>query len=275
VGHQRLGPDRRTYTDASAHVHGFLYNPNGGTYTTLDDPLATGGTFAYGINAMGQIVGRYHDANGAHGFLYSNGTYTTLDDPLAVNGTLAYGINDSGQIVGYYTDASSDHGFVLTTAPNPAPPAGTTAVMILRGANSSSYAAGQYEIYDIGNNAILAGYQLGNVGTDWAYIGLGGFNGTDTSDMVLRNATTGAFEVYNIANNQITGAALLGQVGMDWQFGGFAAVSSTASMGDSSDAAQLVQAMARFGGGSDADESTAALGDDTSQQPFLTTPQQG
>ena len=35
-------------------------------------------------------------------------------------------------------------------APNPAPPAGTTADMILRNAS------GTYEIYDIGNNAILA-----------------------------------------------------------------------------------------------------------------------
>jgi hypothetical protein len=39
--------------------------------------------------------------------------------------------------------------------------------------------------------------------------------------------------------------------------------------------AQLVQAMASFGGGSGAGESlnTVLLGADTSQQPFLTTPQ--
>src|SRR5262249_14110506 len=42
----------------------------------------------------------------------------------------------------------------------PPPPAGTTTDMILRGSNSSLL-AGQYEIYDIGNNAILAGYSLG------------------------------------------------------------------------------------------------------------------
>jgi probable HAF family extracellular repeat protein len=78
---------------------------------------------------MGQIVGRYSDANGSHGFLYSNGTYTTLDDPLAANGTQAFGINDSGQIVGYYSDASfTEHGFLLTTAANPAPPAGMPTV---------------------------------------------------------------------------------------------------------------------------------------------------
>jgi len=77
--------------------HGFLYSGGtNGTYTTLDDPSATQGTFAQGINASGQIVGYYKNASGTHGFLYSGGTYTTLDDPLATNGTQAFGINDMG-----------------------------------------------------------------------------------------------------------------------------------------------------------------------------------
>ena len=128
------------------------------TYTTLDDPLAlaTGSTSAQGINASGQIVGFYQNAGGFHGFLYSGGTYTTLDDPSATNGTLAQGINDAGQIVGHYQGASGPHGFLLTITLNPAPPAGTTAHMILRGSNATPALAGQYEIYDIGNNAILA-----------------------------------------------------------------------------------------------------------------------
>jgi hypothetical protein len=91
----------------------------------------------------------------------------------------------------------------------------------------------------------------------------------------LRNVNTGAFQVYNIANNQITGTASLGAVGLDWQLGGFAADPPTASMGDSSQAAQLVQAMAGFGGGSGAAETmnTASLSSETSQQTLLTTPQ--
>jgi probable HAF family extracellular repeat protein len=36
------------YTDSNRLRHGFLYS--GGSYTTLDDPLATNGTFARGIN---------------------------------------------------------------------------------------------------------------------------------------------------------------------------------------------------------------------------------
>jgi hypothetical protein len=47
--------------------------------------------------------------------------------------------------------------------------------MILR----ASRAVSQYEIYDIGNNAILAGYDLGQIGNDWQYVGLGNFFGSD------------------------------------------------------------------------------------------------
>ena len=48
----------------------------------------------------------------------------------------------------------------LPTGPNPLPPAGTTADMILRARTVA--VGGQYEIYDIGNNAILAGYSVGS-----------------------------------------------------------------------------------------------------------------
>jgi hypothetical protein len=96
---------------------------------------------------------------------------------------------------------------------------------------------------------------------------------------VLRNVNTGAFEVYDIAGNTLIGAASLGSVGLDWSLGGFAVdppTASTGSMDGSSQAAQLVQAMAGFGGsGSGAAESlnTVALGSDPSQQPQLTAPQ--
>ncbi|TMJ85481.1 MAG: hypothetical protein E6G76_16135, partial [Alphaproteobacteria bacterium] len=129
-----------------------------------------------GINATGQIVGFYDNDSGRHGFLYSGGTYTTIDDPLGASDTRAFGINAAGQIVGQYTDASDPlrlHGFLLTITPNTPPPAGTTADMILRGSNASPAVMGQYEIYDIGNNSILAAYSLGQVGTDWQFAGLG------------------------------------------------------------------------------------------------------
>jgi probable HAF family extracellular repeat protein len=207
------------YTGSGFAVHGFLCS--GGTYTTLDDPLGAGGTYATGINNIGQIVGYFIDVNGGiHGFVYSGGAYTTVDNPSATGGTYVYGINDVGQIVGSWVDTSNHrHGFV-GTLPNPPPPPGTTADMILRRGD------GMYEIYDIGNNAILGAFQLGQVGTDWAFVTLGGFNGSDTTDMLLRNSNTGGFEVYDISNNQITGAAFLGTVGLDWQVMGFGNFSS-------------------------------------------------
>ena len=88
------------------------------TFSPIDDPMATNGHRASGINDLGQIVGDYVDSSGVqHGFLYSGGTYTTLNAPSGTNGTDAYGINDLGQIVGYYKDSSStEHGFLYTAA---------------------------------------------------------------------------------------------------------------------------------------------------------------
>ena len=85
---------------------------------------------------------------------------------------------------------------------------------------------GQYEIYDLGSNSVLAAYQLGQVGTEWQVAGLGGFDGADTSDMILRNSNTGTFELYDISNNNITNALGIGQVGTEWQVAGFADFSS-------------------------------------------------
>jgi hypothetical protein len=112
-------------------------------------------------------------------------------------------------------------GWTPTPQGNPAPPAATTADMILRHASD-----GQYYIYDIGNNSLLAAYKLGQVGTDWNFYGLGGFFGHDTTDMVLRNYSTGGIQIYDISNNNITGSAFLGTVGLDWLLMGYGNFSS-------------------------------------------------
>jgi len=71
------------YYEDGGFAHGFLYS--GGTYTTIDDPLAVGSTTApVDINASGQIIGRYSDSSYVtNGFLYSGGIYTTIDDPFS------------------------------------------------------------------------------------------------------------------------------------------------------------------------------------------------
>jgi hypothetical protein len=57
---------------------------------------------------------------------------------------------------------------------------------------------GQHYIYEIGNNALLAAYKLGQVGTDWTVAGLGNFFSNDTNNMLLRNSNGGACYVYAI-----------------------------------------------------------------------------
>ena len=141
--------------------------------------------------------------------------------------------------------------------------------MILRNVNT-----GQFEVYDIRNNAITSASDLATVGLNFQVAGFGAFHAPATSDMMLRNVSTGEFEVYDIVNNQITTANSLGTVGLDWSVGGFAAdppTGSPAAMGSSIEAGRLVQSMAGFGaGGGDADASGAPLSADASQEPFLT-----
>ena len=64
------------------------------TFTSLDDPLATGPTSATGIDGN-NIIGVYTDSSGDHGYLYDGASYTTLDYPLATF-TAARGIDGDG-----------------------------------------------------------------------------------------------------------------------------------------------------------------------------------
>jgi probable HAF family extracellular repeat protein len=132
------------YRPGSLWTNGFLYS--NGTYTTINDPLATTSSIAYGINDAGQIIGDYEDGN--HGFLYnpSSGTFTTLNNP-GNNGTFWRGINASGQIVGYFLAGSFAHGFLynlssgtFTTLDDPLGTNGTQAL----GINNLGQIVGSY-----------------------------------------------------------------------------------------------------------------------------------
>jgi hypothetical protein len=185
---------------------------------------------------------REFNANGTAYFSINNGT-TNLDfwnnTSIDANGDLgdwadsagpdAY-LNKSppGQINGITQvdkTVMNAIGWNETPPPNPAPPPATTADMIMRHG-----ADGQYEIYDIGGNALLAAYKLGQVGTNWVVAGLGSFQTGDTTDMLLRDNNTGGFEVYDVKNNNITNAAFLGNVGSNWAtigFGNFSSLGET------------------------------------------------
>ena len=106
--------------DPNLHSHGFLLS--GGEFTAIDFPGAFH-TNPDGVNAHGDIVGRYRDVVGDpfHGFLLSGGKFTSIDVPGAFS-TRAYGITPGGEIIvgDYCTDpgcvrpgAGHWHGFVL------------------------------------------------------------------------------------------------------------------------------------------------------------------
>jgi hypothetical protein len=68
---------------------------------------------ALAINPRGDIVGRYVDAAGRHGYLLTGGQLITINIPGA-NFTGATSINPEGDIVGRYRDANGFHGFLLS-----------------------------------------------------------------------------------------------------------------------------------------------------------------
>jgi uncharacterized membrane protein len=80
--------------------HGFLYNTQTSTFTTIDVPGAVL-TQARDINDLGQIVGVYFDGETTHGFVYDKNGFQVIDAPGAVV-TSVFGINNAGRISGSY-----------------------------------------------------------------------------------------------------------------------------------------------------------------------------
>ena len=75
----------------------------------------TTGTFAFGINDLGWIVGNYSTPGNSHGFVLKNGKYTSFDVQGATY-TQPYAINIWGDIVGRWADSAGliTHGFILS-----------------------------------------------------------------------------------------------------------------------------------------------------------------
>ncbi len=111
---------------------------------------------------------------------------------------------------------SSFTAFTVTPPPNAAPPAGTTDTLVMtRGGD------GAIEFYDVGRNTILLDGPIGQIDPSLQVAGVGGFNGSDTADLLMRDPTTGALMLYDVSNNNIAGHVALGQVGTEWQVAGF------------------------------------------------------
>jgi hypothetical protein len=190
-----------------------LASESNSTPTSIFDPYL--GDF-FELTGIGNtFYGIFSASNADNG---TDASFTNLNFNRLFTGTLgtsSFRLTDAN---GNAVPFSIDPFFLAYSILNPNPPAGVSANMVLRQTGS-----GQYEIYNLGNNSILAAYWLGQVGTDWGFVTLGGFNDGDTSDMLLRNSTSGAFQVYNVApnDNNITGSVLLGTVGLEWEVGGF------------------------------------------------------
>jgi probable HAF family extracellular repeat protein len=76
-------------------------------YTKIDAPGSVS-TIARGINARGEIVGTYIDADGnAHGFLLRKGEFTTIDTAVSNDTQGARAINARGDIIGNYVGADN------------------------------------------------------------------------------------------------------------------------------------------------------------------------
>jgi hypothetical protein len=249
-----------------------LRNVNTGDVEVYDihNNQITGANFmgTVGLNKQEPVFGNFS----------SRGTSDMILRDTSTGGLQVYDIN-SNQITSTFFLGTVGLDWQIIAAGNFSSVPGESDVM-MRNTNS-----GGLEVYDIANNQITNSFFLGTVGTEWQFAGIAPVHAAGASDLVLRNVfngafnpNKGAFEVYDIANNQITGAAPLGSIGLEWQLGGFAANPPTASTGTSDNSnAQLVQAMAGFGGGAGAAESLnpVTVGADASQQTLLTTPQHG
>jgi probable HAF family extracellular repeat protein len=101
-----------------------LYSPNGTNGT--GNGLYVNVSAAFGINAVGQIVGEAGNEALLHAFVYSNGISTDLNSLISPGSGLtlnsAVSINDLGEIVGYATDSSGNtHDYLLVPLSTPEP----------------------------------------------------------------------------------------------------------------------------------------------------------
>jgi uncharacterized membrane protein len=104
------------YKDANDVPHGFvLIN---GAFSSVDVPGAVG-TWGFGINSSGEVVGSWCDANPCtlsqvhnHAFKLGQGGFDLFDFPGAAT-TRAWGINSRGDIAGAYRDPTINHGFLF------------------------------------------------------------------------------------------------------------------------------------------------------------------
>lgn len=134
-----------TYGDGTK-IHSFVWEK--GVFTTLDPPGSSESQGGF-LNAQGEVVGGYRDANGRrHAFIWSKGVFTTIDPPDALHptmGPVALGINNPGQVVGTYVDEDGDrHGFLLSKGVYTTLDVPGAAFTVAQGINNAGQIVGLY-----------------------------------------------------------------------------------------------------------------------------------
>jgi PEP-CTERM motif len=160
VGINNTGATVGFYIDAAGNNHGFIFE--GGTYTTVDNPL-TGGSPSVnqllGINDKSVAAGFYTGGNGANqGELVSLSTPAvpvfspvTVPATFGATSTTATDVNNAGDVSGFFTNGAGDTvGFLWV---------GTTFVPLNFGADTSTMAFG------LNNNDQVVGAYVDAAGT--------------------------------------------------------------------------------------------------------------
>jgi probable HAF family extracellular repeat protein len=107
-------------TDQSTVGHAFVFSR--GRIFSFDVPgSAPDASAANGINARGQIVGTYLDADGnSHGFLANGAIFARLDCPGALR-TAAWAINADARIAGTCDSVTQHLGYIASPSRDPRP----------------------------------------------------------------------------------------------------------------------------------------------------------
>jgi hypothetical protein len=271
------------------NIAGFGHFMAGGAETDMMLTYSNGGVTsfeAYGISdnkiTSAGLFGRVGTEWQVAGFGPGNGTTDMVSKRVDPNNVITYGLyhdiknnqfNDFS-VVGKVGSEWNVVGFADLSGNG-------TSDMIVRRTGDNAF--GVY--HDINDNRFTAFTLVGPVGSEWQVMGFGPIGRAGRDEMLVRRGSDGMFGVYAISNNQFS-FNFMGAVGTDWQFSSIAATNGTgagAAMGNSngqggwtdSSNAQLVEAMAGFGGSNGAADSsnTVPLGPDTSQQSLLATPQ--
>lgn len=200
-----------------------LYRYSASGVRDLTASQQSGSTSYFSINNGATNLGTWNNvaSNGDLGDWYPSGPAPGGDD--AFNDFSSPGVINQVSA----DDATLMQAIGFVGVSNPSPPGGTVSDMVAEFTSS-----GALQIYDIGGNAVLASYPLGQASAGLQFVGFGDFDGKDGSDILLRNTSTGNFSVYDVSNNEITTTASLGQAGLELQVLGIGDFSGNANESD-------------------------------------------